>query len=244
MANRRESWVADCELIAMDPAEFPTALAELSALYGPQSHPAGADPLHQLLWESAGYLCTDERRLSAFNALRDRVGFEPEAILATSPDLLWEIAALGGIHPDIRAGRMREIAEIALDEFHGDLYSACKLPLKQAMKSFQRFGGIAEPGAAKVLLFARAFPLLPFDSNGLRTSMRLLGAADSGNYCKDYKTVQSVLAPVIGEDFEALEQAYLLLRTHGKTICKTNGPLCDECPLSDRCEWYTRLHEV
>ena len=209
----------------------------LSTEYGRQIHPAGANPLHQLLWEASGYLCTDERRLQSFSALRERVGFEPELILAANPDLLAQIAATGGIHPDIRANRMCEIAEITLAEFDGDLNTVCRLPLKQALKAFQRFGGIAEPGAAKILLFAGAYLSLSLESNSLRTLMRIMGIADSGNYNKDYKTVQAALADQVGNTYVDLQQAYLLLRLHGKTLCKTNSPLCGECPLAERCCW-------
>ncbi len=213
----------------------------LTKEYGTQAHPAGPDPLHQLLWEVSGYLCTDERRLKAFHRLGEQVGFEPEKLLAASLDVLKEIAALGGIHPDIRAGRMRDIAEITLEEFDGDLYNACRLPLKQAIKAFQRFGGIAEPGATKILLFAGAYPFLPLESNGLRCLMRLIGVEDTGNYNKDYRAVQSAISDQIGESFEDLQQAYLLLRLHGKTICKSNKPICGQCQLASNCSFATHL---
>jgi endonuclease III len=33
----------------------------------------------------------------------------------------------------------------------------------------------------------------------------------------------------------ALKRAYLVLREHGKTLCKRAAPICEPCPLDKAC---------
>jgi endonuclease-3 len=62
------------------------------------------------------------------------------------------------------------------------LKSVLKLPLPKAKKALQKFPGIGEPGAEKILLFTRTHPLMALESNGLRVLVRLGFGAEHKNY--------------------------------------------------------------
>src|SRR5690348_17729910 len=126
-----------------------------------------------ILWENVAYLQTDERREQCFEMLRKRVGLKPEQILAAPGSTLLEIARMGGMRPEVRVERLRQISRIALDEFQGDLRKSAKLPLKEAKKAIQKFPNIGEPGAEKIILFSKSHAVLGLDSNGLRVLTRL-----------------------------------------------------------------------
>src|SRR5258706_1389918 len=100
---------------------FERIIVALEAHYGPPQPPPVSDPLHLILWDSIGYLVDDDRRAAAFEALRKEVGLTPIEILAASMTQLVRITKLGGIHPEQRAQRLKEIAHIVLNEFDGDL---------------------------------------------------------------------------------------------------------------------------
>src|SRR2546428_484908 len=134
------------------PAEFPRLLRALESHYGRPEPPTISDPLHLILWESVGYLVEDDRRELAFEALRKQAGLKPTDILSASTEQLVSITKLGGIHPELRASRLKEIAQIVLNDFAGDLTSALKLPLPKAAKALKKFPSIGEPGAEKILL--------------------------------------------------------------------------------------------
>ena len=55
------------------------------------------------------------------------------------------------------------------------------------------------------------------------------------NYGAMYRSVQEAIALELPKSAERLARAHLLLRTHGKTICRDNQPQCDECPVEDAC---------
>ena len=94
------------------------------------------------------------------------------------------MAAVGkaGILPDVSAEKLLNIARIAYEEFDSDLRSALKKPLPHAKKALKRFPSIGDPGAEKILLFTRSYPVMALDSNGLRVLCRVGFAEEQKNY--------------------------------------------------------------
>jgi len=217
---------------------FPQIIAELEAHYGKAVPPKTADPLDLIIFENIAYLATDEKRQAAFDALRTKVGLKPIQILAAPDEQLVNISRLGGVQPERRAVRLKEIAQIVLNDFDGDLNQALKLNLPQAKKALQKFPGIGAPGAEKILLFTRTYPVLALESNGLRVLLRLGFGEEKKNYAASYASVQDALKEHTGSDFDFLIGAHHLLRRHGKELCRTNNPACEICPLKLHCAYY------
>jgi endonuclease-3 len=225
-------------------ASFQKIISLLESHYGRPKSPTISDPLQLILWENIGYLSDDDRREAAFASLRENVGLRPTDILSASTDRLVAITRLGGIHPELRAQRLKEIAYIVLNDFDGDLSTALKLPLPKAIKALKKFPSIGEPGAEKILLFTKTYPVLALESNGLRTLLRLGFGQEGKNYSTSYASVREALRDQIGDDCEFLIRAHQLLRLHGKQICRTNNPACAECPVKQNCQYYETHRHV
>src|SRR5438093_1329999 len=206
-------------------------VARLAAHYGKPLPPITTDAFELILLENVAYLVSDERREEAFRVLRKYAGTKPHQILATAPEDLLRATSLGGMHPEQRVNRLREIALIAMDEFGGDLDQALTLPLSKARQGLRKFPGIGEPSAEKILLFTRSYPVLGLDSNGLRVLLRLGFGEEKKNYTATYRAVQEAIRNDLNEDYDWLIVAHILLRRHGKELCKTNRPLCEQCPV-------------
>jgi endonuclease III len=220
---------------------FSTTIKSLEAHYGVPAPPKTTDPLGLILHETIAYLVNDDKRDAAFAALRERVGLRPTDILAAATEELTDITRLGGIHPELRAARLKEIAQIVLNDFDGDLNSVLKLKVTQALKALRKFPSIGAPGAGKILLFTRTHPLLALDSNGLRVLLRLGFGEERKNYSASYASVQQALKDEIGNDCDFLIRSHQLLRRHGKELCRTNNPACEICPLRSECAYYRKL---
>ena len=217
---------------------FQTIIDQLKTFYGPPKPPAVTDPLEMILLENVAYLVDDEQREEAFAALRDRVGLSPVSILSASDEELSEVARLGGMHPDARVNKLRTIAQIALQEFEGDLTGAMKQPAPRARRSLKKFPGIGEPGAEKILLFARIQPALALESNGLRVMIRLGFGEQRKNYAGTYRSAQEAVDGQVEKDFDWLIAAHQLLRRHGQELCKNTQPRCQQCPISSSCGFF------
>lgn len=229
---------------------------QLVAVYGEPPRPTLKAPWELILWETVAYLADDDRRGHAFALLRQRVGTAPDALLAASDEMLVEITR-AGIMPEQQAGKLRQAAAIALDEFAGDLDAVRRWPLPRAKRALMQFPGIGEPGAEKILLFSRSAPVLALDSNGLRVLLRLGYGDETKHYAATYRSVQAAVQREMGEGGEVGEaaeevaelvdayawliRAYQVLRQHGQELCRRAQPRCEVCPLSTDCAYY-RAH--
>jgi endonuclease III len=220
---------------------LPKIVARLAKFYGKPDPPVTTDPFELILWENVAYLVTDERRAQAFELLRKSVGTKPHAILAAPNEALLKVAKLSGMQPEKRAARLRELALIAMDEFGGDLNAALRLPLPKAKKALQKFPSIGEPSAERVLLFTRSYPGLGLESNGLRVLLRLGFGEEKKNYSASYRSVQEAIKDQLGDDYDWLIDTHILLRHHGKELCKTNQPKCEKCPVNKSCAYYQSI---
>src|SRR5436189_1898391 len=190
-------------------------VSQFAKYYGQPGAPITTDPFELILLESIAYLVSDERREEAFAMLRKYAGTRPHEILAASHDDILQATRLGGMHPEQRVARLKEIALIALNEFGGDLKQVLKLPLPKAKQALRKFPSIGEPSAEKILMFSRAYPILGLDSNGLRVLMRLGFGEEKKNYPATYRATQEAIKDQLKDDYDWLIGAHLLLRQHG-----------------------------
>ncbi len=211
-------------------------VAALEAYYGTPAPPS-RDPLDLIILENIAYLANDARRENAFAELRKHVGIDPESILKANRRVLADITK-AGILPDVGVGKLLTVARIAFEEFNSDLNHLLRLPIPQAKKALKKFPGIGEPGAEKILLFAGVLPVLALESNGLRVLLRLGYGKENENYSVTYRSVQLALSDEIRNGCEWLSRAHLLLRQHGKELCKSSKPKCALCPLQRACHYF------
>lgn len=211
-------------------------VARLRELYGEPEPPLTTDPFEMVVWENAAYLVDDERRRMVFELLRDKVGLEPERLLAVPTPALAGLIAGGGMLPEHRAEKVQKAARIAHEIGTDELRRLARSG--EGRKQLRRFPGIGEPGADKILLFARGARSLAPDSNALRVLARLGYGEESDDYARQYRSAAAAVAPLLPDDFAWLIEAHQLLRRHGQEICKRNDPRCEICPLNRECRWY------
>jgi endonuclease III len=218
---------------------LPQVVEILHVHFGNQKPPKVDGAWEMILWENVAYLADDDRRREAFQTLKKRIGTAPGRILAASDEALLEVTRQG-ILADQFARKLRKCAQIALEEFDGDLRPILKLPFPRAKKALQKFPGIGEPGAEKILLFTRTYPVLAVESNGLRVLLRLGFGEEKKSYSTTYRLVQKAVEEGLDMECSGLIVAHLLLRHHGQELCRRSKPRCDKCPLAADCEFYQR----
>jgi endonuclease III len=211
------------------------AVARLSRAYGAAA--PLRDPLQLILWENIGYLIDDEKRAALFEEFGERVGFDAAAIARAPQSVLADIAKRGGMRPGTRVQRWLAIAHIVLAEGGGDLKRTLRtLPLTKARALLKKFPGIGDPGADKILLFAGIAGVPSLESNGLRAMVRLGYAPEEKSYAATYKGACRVLEKAAGGDPRWLMSAYVVLREHGRHLCKRSKPQCMTCMLDKVCD--------
>jgi endonuclease-3 len=163
-------------------------------------------------------------------------------LLAAAPRQLADALKPGGMVPELRALRLKEIARRVKDELGGDLRAALAGPLSAARKTLKKFPNIADPGADRILLFAGIAPLAAVPSNCPHVLVRVLHGQERENYNVNYREAQQASAAEVPETLDARKRAYLLLKRHGQEICKRTKPQCEKCPVNSHCAFFASHH--
>jgi endonuclease III len=213
-------------------------LDRLEKHYGKLKPVAPTDAYEMVIYANCGYPANDVTCAKGYEALKKKIGIEPGQILAAPDTQLTELLRLGGIVPEVRAQRLKEIAARVQGKYSGDLATAIKKPLPEARKVLKQFPTIGDPGAEKILLFTRRAAVAAVPSNCVHVPLRLGIGTAYKTYTKDYKSAQSALAAEVPEDSRARLRAYLLLQRHGQELCKRSRPNCDQCPVTADCLYF------
>src|SRR5215469_14682143 len=169
---------------------LPEILDRLEAFYGPQGPNWPTDPYLFLVWWSCGYPASDKACTRGFDSLKKNIGVDPERLLNAPIPKMASALKPGGMLPELRAERLKELASRVMNEFGGDLRAALAGPVQEARKKLKSFHSIADPGADRILLFAGLMPIAAVPSNCVHVPVRILRGPESTNYNKDYREAQ------------------------------------------------------
>jgi endonuclease III len=219
-------------------AQIGELLNKLEKFYGPQEPTWPTEPYEFLVWWYCGYPAGDAACGKGWEKLKSEIGVEPEKLLKATPAKLAAALKPGGMFPELRALRLKELAITVKDEFGGDLRAALTGPIPAARKILKRFHSIADPGADRILLFAEIVPIAAMPSNCVHVPIRIIRGSEGKNYGADYREAQAAIAARVPENFEARSRAYLLLKHHGQETCKRTKPKCEECPIHSNCAYF------
>jgi endonuclease III len=219
-------------------SSLPDVLDRLERQYGKLRPVTPADAYGMIVYANCGYPANDSTCAKGFEALKNRVGIEPEQILAASDKELAAVLRFGGIFPELRATRLKEIAARVQRRFDGDLGAALRGSVSEAKKALKQFPTIGEPGAEKILLFTKMAPVAAVPSNCVHVPLRLGFGKARKNYAADYRAAQEAIRTALPEDCSTLLRAYLLLQRHGQELCKRSRPKCDVCPVTMHCLYF------
>jgi len=224
-------------------------LDELEKHYGVQKVVGPSDPYEMILFVNCGYPATDAACTKGYEPLKAEVGTKPDRILKTPSAKLAQLTRDGGMFPELRAERLKQIARIVKEDFGKDLKwalnklmsdekVAAEKRLRRVKGALKEFPVIGEPGADKILLFSGIAPIAAVPSACTGVPQRIIFGHEDKKYGKGYRAAQEGIAAEVPEDFEARQKAYLLLKKHGQEICKRKKPKCEICPISRMCAFF------
>src|SRR5580692_849094 len=146
----------------------------LEGFHGVQQPGWPTDPYLFLVWWHCGYPASDAACAKGWESLQSQIGVEPDQLLAANPAKLAAALKPGGMVPELRALRLKEIAERVQSEFGGDLFGALRgMPVLKARAALRKFPNIADPGVDRILLFAGLSPVAAVPSNCPQVLVRI-----------------------------------------------------------------------
>jgi endonuclease III len=215
-------------------------LDRLEKFYGKPKPPKLTDAYEMVLHRNCGYPQSDVNCDKGFAALKKEIGLKPADILSAPVAKLRDALRVGGIVAELRAERLKQIAARVETEFGGDLDAVLKRPVTEARKALRKFPTLGEAGAEKILLFTGTAAVAAVPSNCIHVPLRLGFGTESKNWAASYKSAQEAIRAQLPDTCPAQLRAYLLFKQHGQTLCKSARPKCEECPVTDECEYFAK----
>lgn len=218
------------------------ALNVLDRKYGTLEPDFPTDPYQFIVWWYCGYPQSQKACAKGWGSLTRATKIEPVDLLQAPPGRLTEALRPGGMVPELRAMRLKEIAERVLKEFGGDLTTALRaMSRKQARAALVKFPSIANPGADRILLFGGMQPIAAVPSNCVHVLVRIEHGRERESYTVNYRMAQESIEAAVPATFDARVQAYLSLRRLGQDFCKRTSPKCGDCVVRSKCRYAAPL---
>ncbi|MBW6471912.1 MAG: endonuclease III [Anaerolineaceae bacterium] len=173
----------------------------------------------------------DKNRDVAFNALIARFPTWEEVRDADTDEVINEIRPAGLANQ--KGPRMQQVLRQITEE-RGELnldflkdYAA-----EDALAWLTRFNGVGPKTASIVLQFALGIPAFPVDTHIYRVSGRLGLRPDKMTADQAHPHLAALFPP------ETYGPGHLNLIRLGREICLARKPKCEQCPLTDLCDYY------
>ena len=206
----------------------------LLAEYGQPTWRSRKPPVDELVSTILSQNTNDVNRDRAFDAL---VAAFPswEAVRDADPESVIEAIRIAGLAnqkgPRIQ-GALQAITE-ARGEIELDFLR--ELGPEAAREWLLKLNGVGPKTAAIVLQFALDMPAFPVDTHIHRVSGRIGLRPKKASAERSHGILAKLFPP------KTYYEAHLNLIQHGRSVCKAPTPRCQECPLTDLCDYFREV---
>ncbi|MCL4531889.1 MAG: endonuclease III [Actinobacteria bacterium] len=199
--------------------------------YGRPAPRKRLSPLDELILTILSQHTSDMNSDRAFAALKERFP-SWEAVRDARVDEIADAIKSGGL-ARMKAPRIKDLllhlhverGSLDLDFLHG-------MGLEEGRSYLLNLGGVGPKTAACVLLFSCGKPAFPVDTHVHRVARRL-GLIDATTTADEAHRLLEAMVPP-----DEVYTFHVNLITHGRRICKSQRPLCEQCVLAPKCDFF------
>jgi endonuclease-3 len=212
-------------------AKTEDVLAKMREVYGEPTWRPHLEPVAELVSTILSQNTNDTNRDTAFARLCER--FEDwEAVRDANLDAVVEAIRPAGL-ANQKGPRIQEaLAFITEERGELELDFLADWPVEEAKEWLTSIKGVGPKTAAIVLLFSLGRPAFPVDTHVHRVSQRL---GLIGSRVSREKAHDELEKLVPEEEYYAF---HLNLIRHGRELCTSRSPQCQDCFLIDLCNYY------
>ena len=194
------------------------------------------DPMSMLVDIILSHRTRDEQTAAAYDSLLRRFGSWEAVRDAPTSEVQETIANVN--FPEVKAPRLQALMRRITEE-RGELKLDFlrDLPAEEGAAWLSRLEGVGPKTAACVLLFSCQKPLLPVDVHVHRISIRL-GLIGKKVTADQAHTLLQALLP---QDARSIYNFHKALLRHGQRVCVYEHPRCNQCVVTDLCDYYKRV---
>lgn len=138
-----------------------------------------------------------------------------------------------------KARKIKALVQYIEESYAGDIDLMMQQPIKKLRIELLSIWGIGEETADSILLYAGDYPIFVVDAYTRRIFSRL-GLTDAK---AAYGQIQFLMHRNIKPDTPFYNEYHALLVALGSKNCKKNKPLCNTCPISQKCKKLEFMQE-
>lgn len=191
------------------------------------------DPMSMLVDILLSHRTKDAQTAAAYESLLQHFGTWEAVRDAPNNEVQDAIANVNW--PEVKAPRLQAIMRRITEE-RGELNLNFlrDLPVEESAAWLNRLEGVGPKTTACVLLFSCQQPILPVDVHVHRVSGRL-GLIGKKVTADNAHPLLQVLLP---NDARTIYNFHKGLLRHGQRICVYEHPRCNQCMITDQCDYY------
>ena len=206
--------------------------------YGERPLKPRREPMHELISTMLSHRTTQKNEAMAFERMWQRFDSWEAVRDAPVAELTEAIAQANFAEakaPNIKKALHRIIEERGEPSI--DFLS--DLPVEEGLAWLTSLPGVGIKTASLVLLFCFSKVVLPVDTHVHRVSQRLGLIEPKVNPTAAHALLLNFLPP----EPHVLFNFHISMLQHGQKICIWGTPRCEQCPLTDICDWYQENKE-
>ena len=168
--------------------------------------------------------CTDKRVNMTTPALFQRFPTAQDMANASVEEIYSYIKSIS--YPNNKAKNLSGMAQTLVSDFDGIV--------PDNLEDLQKLPGVGRKTANVMMAVAFDQPAMPVDTHVFRVSNRIGLTKNSKNVLQTEKTLVAHLPK------EVIAKAHHWLILHGRYVCLARKPKCDECGITNICDFYQK----
>ncbi|MEM2041575.1 MAG: endonuclease III [Nitrososphaerota archaeon] len=189
------------------------------------------DPFKILVATILSQNSTDKAAMNAYHNLEKITRISPAHICRLNYKVIASAIRPAGLHKT-KAKALKELSRIILSKYDGDLFKLLKNNELDIRKELMKLPNVGSKTCDVLLVNMGVLRTVPVDTHISRIAKRLGLVPNNAGY----EMIRRRLDEIFDEDDRY--DAHLLLIMHGRTTCKAINPLCQECLISEKCNYY------
>jgi endonuclease-3 len=211
----------------------------LQGLYGEQELYNRRDPMRELVSTMLSHRTTHADEEKAYRQMHERFGSWEGIRDAPLPELIDAISS--SRFPEAKAVNIKKVVGRIIEERgEANIDFLRDMPVEEAMLWLLSLPGVGLKTSTLLLLFNFYKPVLPVDTHVHRVSQRvgMIGPKTNAEKAHD------ILLDMLPKDAKVLFNFHKHFFWHGQKVCIWSVPRCQQCPLTDICDWYQANRKV
>lgn len=189
------------------------------------------DPLDELVFIVTTFKTNHTNYMPVFQALKDEFP-SWDLLLSASLDRLKGVMKPAGLSNQ-KAPRLVEILQ-KIKEDHGalSLQWLHRLKDEDVERYLTSFKGLGKKGARCIMLYSLGRKVLPVDTHTVRIFKRLGFLDEAISEKRSQDIIQSMVHP------DVRKPLHVNILVHGRITCLAKRPLCDQCCINTKCNYF------